>query len=94
MKTETLIEQIAEVRSLQTVNCLMLMTLLESLGCDAAAMIEAVGTMTSEIADDLESRMRQACGLAARTLPRDPLITALDDLNLMRSAPWSGSRTR
>ncbi len=93
MKTETLIEQMAEIRSLQVINTFMLQTLLEAVGCDADAMVAAVDNMNTSLANTFEGQMRKDCGLEARAEPRTPVLPKIADLDLMRSAPWNKMNT-
>lgn len=85
---ESLIEQISEIRALQVVNTFMLQTLLESVGCDAEAMIDAVDKMNTNLANRFEDQMRKACGMEPRPKPRTPVLPKLEEFDLMRNAPW------
>ena len=86
---EHLIEQIAEIRSLQVINLFMLQTLLESIGCDAEALISTVDDMNAAFATAFESEMRKACGIEPRTTARTPVLPKLGELENMREKAWN-----
>ncbi len=90
---EQLIEQIAEIRSLQVINTFMLQTLLESIGCDAAAMIDCVDRMNVDLANRFESQMRKACDMEPRAEPRTPILPKIEELELMRKTAWDKAPT-
>lgn len=72
MKTEQLIEQVAEIRAALAVTNFMLMTFLEHNGCDPETLIASVDKLLAEFADAFEGKMREDAGLGRRETPRKP----------------------
>lgn len=92
MKTEALIEQMAEMRALMVVNTFMMQTFLEQNGCDAATLLQSVDQMNTLLANDFEAGMRKACGLEPRPKPRKPVLPKLAEMDLIRSVDWNKVR--
>ena len=88
MKTEILIEQIAEIKALLVISTFMQQTILESMGCDAEVMVTAVDKLNTTLANQFEDAMRKACGLDAREKPRETVLPKLAELDLMRNVDW------
>lgn len=90
MKTEQLIEQIAEIRALQVLNTFMLQQLLEMVGCDPDALIDVVDKMNCSLADRFENQMRKGCDMQPRAeARREPVMPKIRDLDFMRNIDWS-----
>lgn len=72
MKTEQLIEQIAEIRAASAATNFMLLSFLEHNGCDPETLIATVDEMLVKFADAFENTMRKDAGLGRRETPRKP----------------------